>query len=90
MQRTFIKLPLATKRHAKRQCDGTVPETRFPQLMHIRASVLQATRRPLPDDDPEPAAGHARLRCLFALGYLTPALIHVAAKVPLRVWAGVE
>src|SRR6266702_851476 len=39
MQRTFIKLPLETKRHAKRQCDGTVTEARFPQLMHIRSSV---------------------------------------------------
>jgi hypothetical protein len=54
MQRTFIKSPLATKRHGQRQCNGMVTEARFPQLMHI-SSVSPAhaylglwnTREPL-------------------------------------------
>ena len=46
MQRTFIKSPLATKRHSQRQCDGTVTEARFPQLMHNRSSVSPAHAYP--------------------------------------------
>ena len=31
-------------------------EARFPQMMHIRSSILQAARRPVPDDGPIAAA----------------------------------
>ena len=43
MQRTFIKSPLATKRHGQRQCDGTVTEAGFPQLVHNRSSSRPLT-----------------------------------------------